>query len=92
MPDAPPYPPAHGLLKDKVVVVTAAAGTGIGFATAKRCIEEGATVVISDWHERRLNETAAELGVKAVVCDVTVQEQVDALIGTPWSPSTAAST
>jgi 3-oxoacyl-[acyl-carrier protein] reductase len=78
--DAPTYPPAHGLLDGKVVVVTAAAGTGIGFATAKRCVEEGATVVISDWHERRLNEAAAELGVKAVVCDVTVQEQVDALI------------
>ena len=50
-----PEPPAgHGLLEGKVVVVTAAAGTGIGFATAKRCIEEGATVVVSDAHERRL--------------------------------------
>jgi 3-oxoacyl-[acyl-carrier protein] reductase len=68
------------LLAGKVVVVTAAAGTGIGFATAKRCVEEGATVVVSDWHERRLTEAAAELGVKAVVCDVTVQEQVDALM------------
>ena len=77
----PAYVEAHGLLKGKVVVVTAAAGTGIGFATAKRCVEEGATVVVSDWHERRLNETAAELGVKAVVCDVTVQEQVDHLVG-----------
>jgi 3-oxoacyl-[acyl-carrier protein] reductase len=82
MADAPPYPPAHGLLRGKVVVVTAAAGTGIGFATAKRCIEEGATVVISDWHERRLNEAAAELGVNAVVCDVTLQEQVDELVRT----------
>jgi 3-oxoacyl-[acyl-carrier protein] reductase len=82
MADAPAYPPAHGLLAGKVVVVTAAAGTGIGFATAKRCVEEGATLVISDWHERRLNEAAAELGVKAVVCDVTVQEQVDELVST----------
>jgi 3-oxoacyl-[acyl-carrier protein] reductase len=82
MTDAPAYPTAHGLLAGKVVVVTAAAGTGIGFATAKRCVEEGATLVISDWHERRLNEAAAELGVKAVVCDVTVQEQVDELVGT----------
>ena len=46
--------PGHGLLTGKVVVVTAAAGTGIGFATAKRCVEEGATVVVSDAHERRL--------------------------------------
>ena len=40
------------------MVVTAAAGTGIGFATAKRCVEEGATVVLSDHHERRLGEAA----------------------------------
>jgi 3-oxoacyl-[acyl-carrier protein] reductase len=77
----PDYVPGHGLLADKVVVVTAAAGTGIGFATAKKAQEEGATVVVSDWHERRLAETAATLGVRGIVCDVTVQEQVDHLIG-----------
>ncbi|MHB1709995.1 MAG: SDR family oxidoreductase [Acidimicrobiales bacterium] len=64
-PDVPPQPPqpppGHGLLTGKIVVVTAAAGTGIGFATAKRCIEEGATVVISDVHEKRLDEAADEL-------------------------------
>ena len=77
----PEYVPGHGLLAGKVVVVTAAAGTGIGFATAKRAVEEGATVVVSDWHERRLGEAAESLGVQGVVCDVTQQEQVDALIG-----------
>ena len=57
-----PSPPAgHGLLAGKVVVITAAAGTGIGFATAKRCVEEGATVVVSDAHERRLGEAADAL-------------------------------
>ena len=76
----PDYVPGHGLLKDKVVVVTAAAGTGIGFATAKRAVEEGATVVVSDWHERRLGESASLLEVTGIVCDVTVQEQVDKLI------------
>ena len=81
MPDAPPYVPGHGLLAGKVVVVTAAAGTGIGFATAKRAVEEGATVVVSDWHERRLGEAAESLGVQGIVCDVTQQEQVDALVG-----------
>ena len=55
-PAAPEPPAGHGLLTGKVVVVTAAAGTGIGFATAKRCIEEGATVVVSDAHERRLGK------------------------------------
>jgi 3-oxoacyl-[acyl-carrier protein] reductase len=77
----PPYVPGHGLLAGKVVVVTAAAGTGIGFSTAKRAVEEGATVVVSDWHERRLGEAAAQLGgVLAVTCDVTQQDQVDALV------------
>jgi 3-oxoacyl-[acyl-carrier protein] reductase len=51
----------HELLAGKTVLVTAAAGTGIGFATAKRCAEEGAIVAISDRHERRLGEAAAEL-------------------------------
>ena len=61
-PARPPQPPAgHGLLEGKVVVVTAAAGTGIGFATARRCLEEGATVVVSDAHERRLGEAADAL-------------------------------
>jgi 3-oxoacyl-[acyl-carrier protein] reductase len=76
----PDYVPGHGLLAGKVVVVTAAAGTGIGFATAKRAVEEGATVVISDWHERRLSEAATQLGVTGIVCDVTIQDQVDALV------------
>jgi 3-oxoacyl-[acyl-carrier protein] reductase len=77
----PDYVSGHGLLKDKVVVVTAAAGTGIGFATAKKAVEEGATVVVSDWHERRLAEAAASLGLRGIVCDVTQQDQVEHLIG-----------
>jgi 3-oxoacyl-[acyl-carrier protein] reductase len=87
----PVPPPGHGLLTGKVVVVTAAAGTGIGFATAKRCVEEGATVVISDAHERRLGEAAdtlarmPELGGErplAVPCNVTDEEQVQRLYDT----------
>lgn len=83
-----PEPPAgHGLLEGKVVVVTAAAGTGIGFATAKRCIEEGATVVVSDAHERRLGEAADALAEVtpghvrplAVPCNVTVEAEVQGL-------------
>ncbi|MGK4595751.1 SDR family oxidoreductase [Amycolatopsis sp. w19] len=77
----PKYPEGANLLRDKVVVVTAAAGTGIGSAVAKRAMEEGARVVISDWHERRLGEKAAELGdVHAIPCDVTQEDQVQALI------------
>jgi 3-oxoacyl-[acyl-carrier protein] reductase len=54
-------PVGHDLLAGKVALVTAAAGTGIGSATAHRMLLEGATVVISDIHERRLGQTAAEL-------------------------------
>ena len=86
MGETPEYPEAHGLLRGRTVLVTAAAGTGIGFATAKRAMEEGATVVISDAHERRLDEAAEELagvGGKrplAIPCDVTVEEQVQYLV------------
>ena len=73
---APPYVPGHELLAGKGVLVTAAAGTGIGFATAQRCAEEGARVVISDRHERRLAESAAELGVPGIPCDVTREDDV----------------
>ncbi|MGH9112315.1 MAG: SDR family oxidoreductase [Acidimicrobiales bacterium] len=89
----PPKPPAepggHDLLAGKVAIVTAAAGTGIGSATARRLLAEGATLVISDAHERRLAETAAELADAtgatgaaggepplAVACDVTDEPQV----------------
>jgi 3-oxoacyl-[acyl-carrier protein] reductase len=78
--------PGHGLLTGKVVVVTAAAGTGIGSAVARRCLEEGASVLVSDRHERRLFETldclAAHHGdaVAALPCDVTDESQVRALI------------
>jgi len=45
---APDYPEGRGLLAGRRVVVTAAAGTGIGWWAARRCAEEGARVLISD--------------------------------------------
>lgn len=82
----PAYPQPRDLLKGKTVVVTAAAGTGIGYAVAKRAAEEGATVLISDFHERRLGEAADRIAEETgcarpatFVCDVTNQEQVDGL-------------
>jgi 3-oxoacyl-[acyl-carrier protein] reductase len=82
----PPYPTAHGLLAGKSVLVTAAAGTGIGFATAKRCAEEGARVAISDIHERRLGEAADALAEvtgerpPAFIANVTSEEDVSRLM------------
>lgn len=85
---APPYVEGHRLLEGRTVVVTAAAGTGIGSAVARRCIEEGATVLISDSHERRLGEAAEVLAeiagapVASAVCNVTVQDDIDRLFAT----------
>ncbi|NUT35816.1 MAG: SDR family oxidoreductase [Hamadaea sp.] len=79
-------PPGRALLDGKVVVVTAAAGTGIGSAVARRCLDEGAAVVVSDQHERRLATTVDSLreGFEGRVwgqpCDVTREEDVQALI------------
>jgi len=88
MTPAPAYVPAHGLLKGKSVLITAAAGAGIGYSVAKRAAEEGARAVfISDIHERRLSAAAdklkSETGLQQVyaqLCDVTKEEQVQALV------------
>ena len=84
----PDYVPGHGLLRDKVVVVTAAAGAGIGASVVRRALEEDArAVILGDTHERRLAEAAVALGeefgsdrVRSLVCDVTDEDQVRALL------------
>jgi 3-oxoacyl-[acyl-carrier protein] reductase len=80
-------PPAgRDLLAGKVAVVTAAAGTGIGSATARRCLEEGARVMVSDRHPRRLAAIRDELAeahgdrVRSAACDVTDEGEVAALV------------
>jgi 3-oxoacyl-[acyl-carrier protein] reductase len=84
----PQYVPGHDLLAGKVVVVTAAAGAGIGAAVVRRALEEGASaVVLGDTHERRLAEAQEALGaefgaerVHSQVCDVTDEAAVQALL------------
>ena len=82
----PPYVPAHDLLRGKNVLMTAAAGAGIGFATAQRCAEEGARLFISDIHEKRVEETARKLEavsdqpVGRKLCNVTREEDVQGLV------------
>ncbi|MEV7318572.1 SDR family oxidoreductase [Streptomyces sp. NPDC093970] len=86
--ETPEYVPGHGLLTGRTAVVTAAAGSGIGGATARRFLEEGARVLISDAHPRRLEEYRAALAdahpgaVAAVPCDVTDEAQVRTLFET----------
>ncbi|MFD0164230.1 SDR family oxidoreductase [Streptomyces decoyicus] len=85
----PPYVPGHHLLDGRTAVITAAAGAGIGGATARRFLEEGARVVLADAHTRRLKETAEALAeefgagqVASLPCDVTDEDQVNALLAT----------
>ena len=83
-----PYVKGHALLEGRTVVVTAAAGAGIGAATARRCLEEDArAVVIGDIHQRRLDELTANLRkefgddrVASVLSDVSSEEQVQELL------------
>ncbi len=85
---APEYVSGHNLLADRVVVVTAGAGAGIGASVVRRSLEEGAkAVVIGDTHEKRLAEAqetlSAEFGADRVVTalsDVTDEAQVQALL------------
>ena len=84
----PPYVEGHNLLDGRSVLITAAAGVGIGFAAARRAVEEGCRAIfISDIHERRLAEAAKKLRESAPgvpvfhqVCDVTNEEQVQSLV------------
>jgi len=86
--EPPPYVKGHNLLAGKSVLITAAAGAGIGFAAATRAAEEGArAVMISDIHEGRLEKAVAGLreatGLEAVygrLANVTVEEDVQALV------------
>ena len=67
-----------GRLDGRVAVITGGC-SGIGLATAKRFVSEGAKVVIGDVDDARGPSVAAELRGTYVRCDVTDPDQVDAL-------------
>jgi NAD(P)-dependent dehydrogenase (short-subunit alcohol dehydrogenase family) len=69
-----------GKLEGKVAVITGG-NSGIGLATAKRFVEEGAHVVISGRREKELKEAAAFIGrnVTTVTGDVTRLQDLDRL-------------
>ena len=85
---SPEYVSGRGLISGKSVLVTAAAGAGIGFSAATRAAEEGArAIVLSDIHEGRLQAAVeklkAETGldeVHGMVGNVAVEADVQALV------------
>ncbi|CAN7303318.1 SDR family oxidoreductase [Aquipseudomonas alcaligenes] len=86
--NVPNYVPGHGLLRGRSVLITAAAGAGIGYSAALRAAEEGCrALMISDIHEGRLQEAREKIRaatgleqVHAQVCNVTDEAQVRALV------------
>lgn len=70
-------------LTNKVTVITGA-NSGIGLATAKEFIGQGAHVYITGRSQEQLDKAAADLGgqVTAVKCDISKMEDIDALIST----------
>jgi 3-oxoacyl-[acyl-carrier protein] reductase len=77
-----------GLLEGRVAIVTAAAGAGIGKAVARRFAEEGAQVVLSDAHPRRVQEAAEAMSKDfgrefvGLEVDVTNVGQVQSMVRT----------
>jgi NAD(P)-dependent dehydrogenase (short-subunit alcohol dehydrogenase family) len=67
-------------LEGKIAVITGGS-SGIGLATAKRFVEEGAHVVITGRREKELEEAAALIGrnVTTVVSDVSRLDDLDRL-------------
>ena len=81
----PKYPEGRNLFIGKNILLTASAGAGIGFSTAKRFLEEGANVFISDVHQGRLEQAIENLQnlnlgeVDGCLCNVTSDEEIDAM-------------
>lgn len=70
-----------GRLEGKRIIVTGAA-SGLGLASARRFVAEGARVVLVDLDQGRLDEAVQGLGDRASgrVCDVTEERSVATLV------------
>lgn len=69
-----------GRLQDKVVVILGASDErSMGAATARRLHEEGAKLVLAARREERVKAIAEPLGAVAMACDISREEDVEAL-------------
>ncbi|MEO1052729.1 MAG: SDR family oxidoreductase [Bacteroidota bacterium] len=66
-------------LNGKVAVVTGG-NSGIGYASAQKLKEEGASVIITGRSESKVAEAANTLGVKGIVADVSSLSAIDSLV------------
>jgi len=66
-------------LKGKIAVVTGG-NSGIGYSTAKKLKEDGATVIITGRSTEKVNQAATELGTKGIVADVKDLSAIDSLV------------
>ncbi len=72
----------QGRLDGKVAVITGG-GSGIGAASVRRFVEEGAKVLIADMSGKKAEPLAAELGDSAAFfeADVSREDDVEAMVG-----------
>jgi len=66
-------------LNGKVALITGG-NSGIGYATAKKFAEDGATVIITGRSAQRVETAAKELGVRGIVADVINLSAIDELV------------
>ncbi len=66
-------------LKGKIAVVTGG-NSGIGYATAKKLTEDGATVIITGRSAERVQKAASELNITGIVADVSDLSAIDNLV------------
>jgi NAD(P)-dependent dehydrogenase (short-subunit alcohol dehydrogenase family) len=74
-------------LEGKVAIITGA-GSGIGEATAKLFVSQGAKVMIADWNEAEANRVANEINMQqpglenaiALIADISSEQQVKHLV------------
>jgi 3-oxoacyl-[acyl-carrier protein] reductase len=71
---------------NKVAIVTASAGAGIGQAAVRAFAKEGAHVVVSDLKKERVDKIIEDLAASSspkalgIACDVTSQQQVEDMV------------
>jgi NAD(P)-dependent dehydrogenase (short-subunit alcohol dehydrogenase family) len=67
-------------LKDKVAVITGGA-SGLGRATAKRFVANGAKVAIFDMNEEKANQLVEEFSGSVIFCNVNVTDEASVIAG-----------